>query len=85
MSGVNSPELGRQRPDKAEGFEGDSDDLADEPGSVLGIFGAVRVGSNAGHGVGVDLVLVDDPLEGGAVVRDRDASRGTWACAMTWR
>ena len=44
----------------ADGFEADADDLADEAEDVAWVVGAVGVG-----GV-FDLVLVDDPFEGGA-------------------
>ena len=50
-----------------DGFERDSDDLTDEAEDVLGIVGAVGVVGDAGATVGRDLVLVNDPFEGGAV------------------
>jgi hypothetical protein len=47
------------------GFEGDGDDLADEPEDVFGVglisFKAVGVVDDAGAGVGGDAVLVDNP------------------------
>ena len=53
------------------GFEGDGDDLADEAEDVLRVgilpFVAVGIVDDAGALVGGDLVLVDDPFEGGAV------------------
>jgi hypothetical protein len=49
------------------GLEGEGDDLADEAEDVLFIIGAVGVGGDVGALVGGDLVLVDDPFEGGAV------------------
>ena len=49
------------------GFEGDGDDLADEAEDVFGSVFAVGVVDDAGAFVGGDLVLVDDPIEGGAV------------------
>jgi hypothetical protein len=49
------------------GFEGDGDDLGDEAEDVVGVVGTVGVVDDAGAGVGGDAVLVDDPIEGGAV------------------
>ena len=49
------------------GFEGDGDDLADEAEDVLGVVVSVGVVDDVGALVGGDLVLVDDPFEGGAV------------------
>ena len=61
--------------DELLGFEGDGDDLADEAEDVafgVRVFGrgdAVGVVGDTGALVGGDLVLVDDPLEGGAVAQ----------------
>ena len=41
--------------------------MANETKDVLGVILAVRVVGDAGAGVGGDAVLVDNPLEGGAV------------------
>jgi len=53
--------------DEFDGFEADADDLADEADDVFVVVFAVGVGLDAGAFVFADLVLVDDPLEGGAV------------------
>jgi hypothetical protein len=65
--------LGQRRNDFL-GFEGDGDDFGDELEDVFGVSAArlfiapgVGVGGDLGAGVGVDLVLVDDPVECGAV------------------
>jgi hypothetical protein len=50
-------------------FERDGDDLADEAEDVFGIVLAVGVVDDAGAGVGGDAVLVDDPLQRGAVAK----------------
>ncbi len=53
------------------GLEGDGDDFGDELDDVFGVLvffaPGVGVGGDLGAGVGVDLVLVDDPFECGAV------------------
>ena len=73
---------GGQGGDDLLGFEGDGDDLADEAEDVLRVVFAVGVVDDAGAGVGGDAVLVDDPLEGGAVAEailkggERDATQG---------
>jgi hypothetical protein len=56
-----------QSPNNLLGFEGDGDDLADEAEDVLRVVGAVGVVDDAGAFVGRDLVLVDDPFDGGAI------------------
>ena len=53
--------------DDLDGFDGDADDLTDEADDVFGVVGEVGVGGDAAALVGGDLVLVDDPIEGGAV------------------
>ena len=53
--------------DDIHGFEADMDHLADEALDVLGIVLAVGVVDDAAALVGRDLVLIDDPLKGGAV------------------
>ena len=73
---------GGQGGDELLGLEGDGDDLGDEAEDVALVAGAVGVVDDAGAGVGGDAVLVDDPVEGGAVaeavVEDggRDAAEG---------
>lgn len=53
--------------DDLVGFEAGGDDLLDEADDVFGVVGAVGVGGDVCLGVGLALVLVDDPFEGGAV------------------
>ena len=63
-------------------FDADAGDLAEEADDVFGIIRAVGVGADAGAFVFGDLVLVDDPFEGGAVAEavveggGRDAAEG---------
>ena len=60
------------------------DDLLDEAEDVLRVVFAVGVVGDAGALVGGDLVLVDDPVEGGAIAEavieagGRDAGEGEW-------
>ena len=64
--------------DDLDGFDGDADDLTDEADDLFGVVGAVGVGRDAAAFVGGDLVLVDDPIEGGAVScssRKRDSKK----------
>jgi len=60
-------EGGSETVDDLDRFEADAGDLADEADDVLGVILAIGVGDDAGAFVGGDLVLVDDPFEGGAV------------------
>ena len=68
--------------DGFHGFEADGDDLGDEADDVLGVVGAVGVVGDAAALVGADLVLVNDPVQGGAVAETvfkglgRDAFEG---------
>jgi hypothetical protein len=60
----------------------DGDDLAYEAEDVFGVVFAIGVVGDAGAGGGSDAVLVDNPLEGGAVTEavvvdvERDAAEG---------
>ena len=63
------------------GFQGDGDDLADEAEDVVGVVFAVGVVDDAGAFVGGDLVLVDDPFQGGAVA-EAVVVRGEWDAAQ---
>ena len=60
-------EISRQRVNDGHGFYADADDLAYQPHDVFGIVFAIGVGGDAATFAGGDLVLVDDPVEGGAV------------------
>ena len=62
------------------GFEGDGNDLLDEAEDVGGVVFTVGVVDDAGPGVGGDAVLVDDPLEGGAVA-EAIVEGGRWDAA----
>ena len=53
---------------EADGFQAYGDYLAYEADYVFGVFFAVGVVDYAAAFVGGDLVLVDDPFEGAAVV-----------------
>lgn len=53
--------------DKADSFQADGDDLADEADDVLGVVRAVGIVDDAGAHVGGDAVLIDDPFEGAAI------------------
>ena len=53
--------------DDFDGFDADADDLADEADDVFGVVGVVGVGADGGALVLLDVVLVDDPIEGAAV------------------
>ena len=57
----------RQRLHDLYGFQAQADDFADQAHDVLGVVGAVGVVDDAAALVGLDAVLVDDPVEGGAV------------------
>ena len=57
----------RQRPHDLHGFQTHADHLADQAHDVLGVVGAVGVVDDAAALVGLDAVLVDDPVERGAV------------------
>jgi len=64
--------------------------LADEADDVFGVVGAVGVAGDAAAFVGGHLVLIDDPIEGGAVaeavVEDlgRDAFQGEGVVDDAW-
>jgi len=58
----------RQALDDLDRLEADGDDLSDEADNVLGVVGAVGVVGDAAAFVGADLVLVNDPFEGGTVL-----------------
>jgi len=53
--------------DDLHGLEAEVDDLGDEADDVLGVVGAIGVACYAGAFVGGDLVLIDNPVEGGTV------------------
>lgn len=55
--------------DDLDGFEADSDDLTDEAENIFAIVLAIWIIGDAAAFVGGDLVLVDDPFEGGAVAK----------------
>ncbi len=57
----------RERCNDLLGFEGDGNDLAKEADDIARVILAVRIVDDAGAGVGGDAILVDHPLEGGAV------------------
>jgi hypothetical protein len=57
----------RERADDARRFEADRDDLANQAEDIGWIVSAVGVVGDAAALVGGDLLLVDDPFEGGAV------------------
>jgi len=58
---------GGQGGDDLLGFERDGDELADEAEDILRVVFAVGVVDDAGALVDGDLILVDDPFDGGAV------------------
>ena len=57
----------RQRLHDLHGYQTQADHLAEQAHDVLGVVGAVGVVDDAAALVGLDAVLVDDPVEGGAV------------------
>jgi len=57
----------RQRLDEADGLDADVCDLAEEADDVGRVVGAVGVARDAGALVGLDAVLIGEPVEGGAV------------------
>ena len=61
------PTLLRQPSHYLYRFQADAHDLADEADDVFFVVGAVGVGADAAAFVGLDAVLVDDPLQGAAV------------------
>jgi len=69
---------GRQALDNLDRFQADGDDLGDQAYDVRGIVRAVGVVGDAAAFVGADLVLVNDPFEGGTVaaVRGREHEPG---------
>lgn len=75
-------EKSRERAHGLHGFEADVDDLLDQLEDVLRVVVAIGVVGDAGTLVGGDLVLVDNPVEGGAVAEavfetlGRDAGEG---------
>ena len=58
---------GRQALDNLHRLEADGDDLGDEAEDVPGVVGAIGVVGDAAAFVRADLVLVNDPFEGGTV------------------
>ncbi len=50
-----------------DGFQADGDDLLDEAQDIGFVVEVVGVVGDAAACVGADAVLVDDPIEGGAV------------------
>ena len=48
-------------------FQADGDDLSDEAQDVIRVVGAVGIVAEAAPFVRFDLILVNDPLQGGAV------------------
>ena len=59
--------LPRQTTHYLHRFQADAHDLADEADDVFFVVGAVGVGVDAAAFVGLDAVLVNDPLQGAAV------------------
>ena len=70
----------RQRPHDLHGFQTQADDLAEQAHDVLGVVGAVGVVDDAAALVGLDAVLVDDPVEGGAVAETVVGGNGDASC-----
>lgn len=59
----------REVVDDCDGFQANGDDLLDEAEDVGFIIQVVGVVGDAAALVGFDLVLVDDPIQGGAVAK----------------
>ena len=60
---IDPGKCGRHGIDDLHGFKTRADHLPDEPHDVLQVVFAVGVAGDAAAGVGVDLVLVDDPFQ----------------------
>ena len=64
---TSPPTLLRQPPHDFHRFQADADDLADEADDVFFVVGAVGVGADAAAFVGLDAVLIYNPLQGTTV------------------